>query len=208
MDLVNGEFCGNTILGTYCAPQYNYGDADGEKIKKYAEILGTYVFLFDAMEAYSVDTEFCFSYRDYGGIIKSPVGNKFSDKFVLFSLLCQIQFLIICVDKYIVEECTTKLRFLYLQYYYLAQLIPEINSKLHLKFDMDMSLVSPAFRNTMAHYKIGVALKAYEIVYEDHFFGLTQKFFDCDYYTVKEFVLNNLNGLATQIKSYLKIDKG
>lgn len=95
-----------------------------------------------------------------------------------------------------------------MQYYYLAQLIPEINSKLHLKFDMDMSLVSPAFRNTMAHYKIGVALKAYEIVYEDPFFGLTQKFFDCDYYTVKEFVLNNLNGLATQIKSYLKIDKG
>jgi hypothetical protein len=54
-----------------------------------------------------------FMTSDYGGFIKSPVGNKFSDKFVLFSILCQINFVLVCVNDYIIEECTTKLRFMY-----------------------------------------------------------------------------------------------
>lgn len=207
-DLVEGEFCGNTILGSYCTPQYQFGSSDGEKIKKYAEIMGAYVVLFGAMKEYAVNKDFHFCYKDYGGLVKSPVGNDFSDKFVLFSLLCQTQFVIYCVDKYITEECTTKLRVLYLQYYYLSKILQEINSKLYTEFTMDASLISSQFRNTMAHYKIGVALKPNEIIYSDPFFGLTQKFFHCDYYTTKQFVLENLNALTTQIKAYIHIDKG
>lgn len=208
VDLVDGEFCGNTILGSYCAPQYQIGNADGERIKKYSEIIGNYIVLFGAMQEYAVDKDFHFTYKDYGGFYKSPVGNDFSDKFVLFSLLCQIQFVVLCVDRYIAEECTTKLRFLYLQYYYLSKILPEINAKLQTNFNMDDSFVSSMFRNAMAHYKIGVALKPNEIVFSDPFFGLTQKFFHCDYYTTKQFVLDNLNALASQIKAYLHIDKG
>lgn len=208
VDLVEGEFCGNTILGSYCAPQYQFGKSDGEKIKKYAEIMGAYVVLFGAMKEYAVDKDFHFCYKDYGGFVKSPVGNVYSDKFVLFSLLCQTQFIIYCVDKYITEECTTKLRFLYLQYYYLSKILSEINRKLNTEFIMDESMVSSKFRNAMAHYKIGVALKPSEIVYDDPFYGLTQKFFNCDYYTAKQFVLNNLSTLVIQIKAYLNIDKG
>lgn len=208
VDLVDGEFCGNTILGSYCMPQYRFDNDDGPKRRKHAEIMGKYTFVFSAMQEYAVDKNFCFSYKDYGGFIKSPVGNEFSDKFVLFSLLCQIQFVTLCVDRYITEECTTKLRFLYLQYYYLSKILPEINAKLHTNFNMDDAFVSSMFRNAMAHYKIGVALKPSEIIHNDPFFGLTQKFFHCDYYTTKQFVLDNLNALASQIKAYLHIDKG
>ena len=209
-DLVNGEFCGNTILCSCYSPNFRFddGNAEGLRRQKLAEIMGAYVVLFGAMEAYSIDENMRFIYKDYGGIIKSPVGNAFSDSFVLFSLLCQIQFVLICVDKYITEECTTKLRFLYLQYYYLMQRIPEINNKLCSSFSMDNSLLSPAFRNAMAHYKIGVALKPNEIVYGDPFFGLTHKYFNCDYFTAKRFVTTQLMSLASQIKAYLHIDKG
>lgn len=208
VDLVNGEFCGNTILGSFCAPQYRFGENDGEKRKKYAEIMGAYTVAFGALKQYSVNRDFLFDYRDYGGFEKSPVGNEINDKFVLFSLLCQIQFVILCVEKYITEECTTKLRFSYLQYYYLCGILPEINEKLQTQFSMDSAFVSSAFRNAMAHYKIGVALKPNEIIYTDPFFGLTQKFFICDYYATKKFVLDNLLALAIQIKEYLHIDKG
>lgn len=207
-DLVNGEFCGNTIWGSYCAPQYQLDNCDGEKIKKYSEIIGKYVALFGAMDEYSVDKDFHFCYKDYGGFVKSPVGNAFSDKFVLFSLLCQAQFIMYCVDKYITEECTTKFRFLYLQYYYLSKVLPEINCKLHTAFTMDGALISDLFRNAMAHYKIGVALKQHEIIYDDPFYGLTQMFLHCDYFTAKQFVTNNLTVLISQIKTYLHIDKG
>ena len=207
VDLVDGEFCGNTILGSYCMPQYQFGVKDGEKRKKYAEIMGAYAVRFGALKQYSVNRDFSFYYKDYGGFVKSPVGNEFSDRFVLFSMLCQIQFVIWCVEKYITEECTTKLRFLYLQYYYLCGIIPEINEKLLTHFSMDTSFVSSIFRNAMAHYKIGVALKTNEIVYTDPFFGLTQKYFNCDYQTTKTFVLDNLAALAVQIKEYLHIDK-
>lgn len=208
VDLIDDEFCGNTILCAYFTPQYQFGNYDGEKIKKHSEIMGAYVALFDAMSEYAVNVNFQFRHKDYGGFFKSPVGNKFSDKFVLFSLLCQTQFIINCVEKYIVEECTTKLRFLYLQYYYLSKILPEINQKLRTNFSMDVALVSCNFRNAMAHYKIGVALASNEIVYDDPFFGLTQKFFQCDYYSAKRFVINNLCALVRQVKEYLQIDKG
>lgn len=129
-DLVDGEFCGNTILGSYCVPRYQFGDFDEEALRKYAEIMGRYADVFEALEEYSVKMNFHSCTKDYGGFVKSPVGNGYSDKFVLFSLLCQTQFIIHCVEEYITEESTTKFRFLYLQYYYLAKVLPEINCKL------------------------------------------------------------------------------
>ena len=208
VDLVDDEFCGNTILCAYFTPQYQFGNCDGEIIKKRSEIMGAYVALFGATSEYAVNTNLQFRYKDYGGFVKSPVCNEFSDKFVLFSLLCQTQFVINCVEKYVAEECTTKFRFLYLQYYYLSKILPEINQKLHANFAIDGTLVSSPFRNAMAHYKIGVALRNDEIVNSDPFFGLTQKFLQCDYYSAKQFVLNNLSSLVYQIKKYLQIDKG
>lgn len=208
VDLVDGEFCGNTILGSYCAPQYQFDNFNGERLCKYAEIMGAYAATFGALEEYSVDKNFHFYYKDYGGLVRSPVGNGFSDKFVLFSILCQTQFITYCVEKYITEECTTKFRFLYLQYYYLSKVLPEINCKLHTEFAMDATLKLRQFRNAMAHYKIGIALKPDEINYGDPLYGLTQKFFHCDYYAAKRFIIDNLSALMCQIKSYLHIDKG
>ena len=50
---------------------------------------------------------------------------------------------------------------------------------------------------------MGIALKEHEIVYDDLFFGLTQKYLNADYYTAKNDIIDYLRILANQIDNYL-----
>lgn len=204
-DIVDNEYCGNTILCSYYIPQYNYSVACGERIKRLSEIGGKYIRLFCADKGYNVKESMQFSSVDYGGLRKSPFGNDFSDNFVLFSLLCQINFIIKCIDEFLLDETTTKLRFIYLLYHYIIKILPEINNKLSTNFTMDDKWINDKFRNAMAHYKIGVALKESEIDYSDPFYGLTQKYFKCDYASIKNSLIYNLKVLSDQLKSHLMI---
>lgn len=208
VDLVNRQYCGNTILGAFYAPRYKFrNDAAqyGEHIKNIMEIGGKYVVVFDAEKEYETDPSMLFTYKDYGGFVKSPVGNKFSDRFMLFSLLCQIQFALICIDQFIMEECATKLRFLYLQYYYAVDMIEQYNRKTGANIFIDCRWVSDKFRNSMAHYKVGVALRTNEIILTDPLFGLTQKFLGCDYFELKQTIKTILESVAEQIKGKLHL---
>ena len=55
-----------------------------------------------------------FSISDYGGFVKSPVGNEFSCRFLLFTIYCQINFIIKCINDFIESEISTKLRLSYM----------------------------------------------------------------------------------------------
>lgn len=204
-DLADDSFCGNTILCSYYFPDFDFKTQNGEQIKKLSEIGGAYVALFQATTPYAINRNIKFSMSDYGGFAKSPVGNSFSDKFVLFSLLCQINFIIKCIDEFILDETTTKLRFAYILYYYVLHIIPEINQKLSTQFFIDDKWNSDAFRNAMAHYKIGIALKNNEIISSDPFFGLTQKYLHCDYSMLKGGVMQELTRLTSQLKVFLAL---
>ena len=98
-------------------PLFSYAGNNGEYIKAMSVIGGKYIKLLDATKEYPVDISVKYDVCDYGGFVKSPVGNVFSDKFVLFSVLCQINFIICCVDSWIREEISIKMRFAYLLYY-------------------------------------------------------------------------------------------
>lgn len=204
-DLADGCYCGNTILCSYYVPDHNYYQQNGEVIKKLSVIAGKYTALFQATTPYKVSKSITFTFADYGGFVKSPVGNAFSDRFVLFSLLCQTNYIIKCIDEYILDEATTKLRFAYILYYYALHIIPEINQKLSTQFYMDEKWNSAAFRNAMAHYKIGVALKDHELILSDPFYGLAQKYLGCDYSTLKTGVMRELAQLASQLTGYLHL---
>ena len=203
-DIVDSEFCGNTILCYYYYPDFSF---DKEKLeveaKEFAKIGGEYIGLFGITEGYKVSNNMIFDFRNYGGFIKSPVGNVFSNKFVLFSILCQIEFILVCVEQWIKDETSTKLRCVYLLYYYLIDRIPEINKEMGTAFSMSAQYKDTRFRNAMAHYGLGVILKPNEIDNNDMMFGLTTKVLNIDYYSLKIFVLSNLEGLARQIKQYL-----
>lgn len=208
-DLVNGQYCGNTILCAFYSPKFRFDISKsryGENIRKMMEIGGKYISIFGSTKEYPTDSSMLFKCADYGGFVKSPVGNKFSDKFVLFSLLCQIQFVLVCIDEFITEECTTKLRFLYLQYYYSVSAVKEYNRKTGAGIRIDSGWVSDKFRNTMAHYKIGIALKTDEIVWGDPLFGLTQKFLNTDYFTLKNTIKATLKSTSQQIRKYLNLN--
>ena len=57
----------------------------------------------------------------------------------------------------------------------------------------------------MAHYKLGIALKENEIIYGDKMFGLTQKYFESDFLTVKNRIMQELENVAVQIGKYLNL---
>ena len=208
-DLVNGQYCGNTILCAFYSPKFRFDISKsryGENIRKMMEIGGKYISIFGSTKEYLTDSSMLFKCADYGGFVKSPVGNKFSDKFVLFSLLCQIQFVLVCIDEFITEECTTKLRFLYLQYYYSVSAVKEYNRKTGAGIRIDSGWVSDKFRNAMAHYKIGIALKKDEIICGDPLFGLTQKFLNTDYFTLKNAIKAALKSTSQQIRKHLNLN--
>lgn len=206
VDRANGVICGNTILCYYYTPLFSYDGNNGEYIKAMSVIGGEYIKLLDATKEYPVDISVKYDVHDYGGFVKSPVGNAFSDKFVLFSVLCQINFIICCVDSWVREEISTKMRFAYLLYYSLLHIIPQINLKLNTNFIINSKWESWQFRNAMAHYKLGVALKKDELISEDKFFGLTQKYFRSDYLTVKNGIMQELESFACQIGDYLQLN--
>ena len=205
MDTINGVICGNTILDYYYSPFFSYSGNNGEYIKSMFKIGGKYIRLFNAMDDFQINDKLKFRYVDYGGIIKSPVGNEYSDKFVLMSILCQINFLVYGIGKWIKNETPTKLRFGYLLYFSLINVIEQINEKLGITLKIDSRWKSDKFRNCMAHYKLGIELSQGDLIYNDLMFGLTEKMFGENYYIVKSSIYRELEALSKQIGKYLEL---
>lgn len=197
--------CDNTILNQVVTPFFIYGKIDGETIKQMAAIGREYTVCFNALQPYKVKSDYNFSAKDYGGLVKSPFGNKYNYKFLLFTILCQINFIVYSVDKFIVDETSTKLRFAYILYYYLLSLLPDIKENLKISIIMDDKYHSDIFRNAMAHYKLGVSLKENDIIDDDPMFGLTNKIFSEDYYTVKSNIISELDKAGKQIQSIINL---
>ena len=63
------------------------------------------------------------------------------------------------------------------------------------------------FRNAMAHYKLGVALKNEELVSEDTMYGLTIKYFGTSYMETRKEIVTELEQLAYQLDGHLQLKK-
>ena len=85
--------------------------------------------------------------------------------------------------------------------------IPQINKYFNTQFYINSKWLEPKnkFRNCMAHYGIGVVLSQQEVIETDLFEGLTQKIFDEEWVSVKNFIVNELGELSEQISNYLGI---
>lgn len=190
--------CDNTILDQCFSPYFQFGNPDGQRIQSMAEVAGKYVAIFNAIESYSINENYFFSTKDYGGFVKSPLGRSYNVRFMLFSIMCQINFVVKAVNDLVKDETPTKLRFSYLLYYYLCNIISSVNDLCKTSLVIDNKYCSEEFRNSMAHYKLGVALREAELK-DDSIFGLSQKILNVEYLVLRRAIIDELTQLSRQI---------
>lgn len=206
---INGKFCDNTILDMLFIPNFQFAELDGQYIRNMAIFAGRLASAFGIRKEnqFPVDTGMKFKTIDYGGILKSPMGNHFSNEFVLFSILSTINFIVVGINEYIRFDIPAKLRLSYIQYYYLAMQLSALNEMFKHSFYLNPEWIDSQhkFRNCMAHYGLGVALKQNEVDENDLFGGLTIKYFKKDWITLLELINAELVSFATQISVFLKL---
>ena len=206
VDLQSDAFCGNTILCSIYTPFYEFDDEQYDKyIHETSVIAGKLAAAYGGSNAqpYYIDNALEFRYKDYHFFSKCPRGIKNYDDFLLFSILCSINFVRTFINQYFVDEFPAKLRYAYLQYYYLTTLIPQMNQKLATNFTINNQYKNDSFRNCMAHYGLGVAISEADIVENDIFFGLSYKLLGMPYTEIKAAIYSELNMFAEQLTKYL-----
>jgi len=188
VDLQGNTFCGNTILCSIYAPFYKFSNEQyGNYVKNVSIVAGKLAAEYGGNNAspYSINSNLTFRYEDYHFFSKCPHNINNHDDFLLFSILCSVNFVRVFINQYFIDEFPAKLRFAYLQYYYLTTLIPQMNQKLATTFTINLEYKNDKFRNCMAHYGLGVALKETDIIESDMLFGLSNKLLGMSYTEAK-----------------------
>ena len=201
-DLCNDKFCGNTILCSMYSPVKMLGNKGiGEWIRDISIVVGKLAGFYGGNElpVYRYNDALIVKYKDYHFYKKSPLKMNDDFGFVLFSILCSINYVIEFIENYFIDEIPQKFKFAYLQYYYLCNFIKQLNTQKNTNFYIDYCLCDRNFRNCLAHYGLGQYLSENEIISDDILKGLTNKAFGKDYSTIKEELYEILRSLANQI---------
>ena len=207
-DLQGDTFCGNTILCSIYVPFYKFNDSQyGEYIKNTSIVAGKLAaaYIDSEVQPYCTNDSLAFRYEDYHFFRKCPPDIKNYDDFLLFSILCNLNFVRIFINKYFIDEFPAKLRYAYLQYYYLTNLIPQINQKLATDFTINCQYKNHKFRNCMAHYGLGMALKETDIIENDMLLGLSSKLLGMPYIEIKTAIYSELDMLSKQLTTHLLV---
>lgn len=203
-DYCNGEFCGNTILCALYTPIMVLGnEAAGISVRDMSVVAGKLASYFGCTDfpPYRYDDNVNVGYNNYHFYKNCPLKLKTDLGFVLFSVLCSVNYVIEFVEKYFIEEIPQKFKFAYLQYYYLCDFIKELNLYNGTNYYINDSLQNREFRNCLAHYGLGQFLRGSEIIDDDIMKGLTYKAFNMNYYSSKKLVYRYLGDLLKQIKT-------
>ena len=193
-DLVNGHFCGNTILCALYMPVDTLNNKEiGPWIRDVSIVAGKLAGFFDckSLPTYIYDDSVKVEYKDYHFYKNCPLKTKTKLGFLLFSILCSVNYAIEFIDRYFVEEIPQKFKFAYLQYYYLCGFIKELNAANGTTFYINESLKDRAFRNCLAHYGLGQYLSESDLNDGDILKGLTKKAFNLGTTAQKRVLLNS-----------------
>ena len=207
-DLCCGEYCGNTILCASYLPMKFLGKNNFKTwIRNISGVAGKLASYFncDELPVYRYNDNLSVCYKDYHLYKLSPLKMNNDTGFLLFSILCTINYVIEFIEKYFVDEIPQKLKYAYLQYYYLCNFVKDMNSRIGSNYQLDNCLYDRRFRNCLAHYGLGQYITEREIDDSDILKGLTMKAFGKDYMTVKGELYAMLKSLANQIKEEVLI---
>ncbi|MBV4429510.1 hypothetical protein [Clostridium tyrobutyricum] len=205
-DLYNGEFCGNTILCSMYTPIKLLSNEDvGPLIRDMSIVAGKLAAYLGCNEfpIYRYNDNIIVKYKDYHFYKNSPLKMNDDFGFLLFSILCSINYAIEFIENYFIDEIPQKFKYAYLQYYYLCDFIKEVNTQKNTDFYIDDCLFDRKFRNCLAHYGLGQYIRETEIISDDILKGLTNKAFGKDYLTTKAELYEILRSLTKQIKQII-----
>lgn len=184
VDYCNGTICGNTILCAMYMPFSTLGDKKiGPKIRDLSIVAGKLAayFLDGNMKPFAYDDKNnTVKYRDYHFYKRSPLILESNLGFVLFCIMCSINYITEFIDKYFVEEIPQKFKYAYLQYYYICDFLEELNIANKTNYYIDNELKNRSLRNCFAHYGLGQFLKEIEVNEKDVLKGLTEKAFNME----------------------------
>ena len=202
-DLCNGNYCGNTILCAAHTPMPLLGKQDaGAIIRDISVVAGKLAAFFGCKEflPYQYDDDKnIVQYKNYHFFDDCPLKEKTALGVVLFSILCNINYVTVFIENYFTEEIPQKFKLAYLQYYYLCDFVKEINNTKDTKLIINDSMKNRSFRNCLAHYGLGQYLTEEDIINSDMLKGLTMKAFNMGYVEAKQRVFEFLNNLSNQI---------
>ena len=202
-DLCNGEFTGNTVLCAMHTPVDIWnGEELGPWLRDISIIAGKLAAYFGCTEyePYQINNNINVKSIDFHFYQKCPLKEKKEFGFILFSILCNVNYVVEFIDKVFTDEIPQKFKFAYLQYYYLCGFIEEINKVSGSTFYLNNSLRDRSFRNCLAHYGLGQYLSTDDLIVNDPLAGLTIKAFGKDYMMTKEVLFAYLIELTAQIK--------
>lgn len=203
-DLCNGNYCGNTILCAAHTPMPLLEKQDaGATIRDISVVAGKLAAFFGCkgfLPYQYDDYKNIVQYKDYHFFDDCPLKEKTALGVVLFSILCNINYVTVFIENYFTEEIPQKFKFAYLQYYYLCDFVKDLNSYNDSKLAIDNSLQSRKFRNCLAHYGLGQYIEEKDIVSSDILKGLTTKAFHLDYAEAKSQMFECLDSLRDQIQ--------
>ena len=138
--------------------------------------------------------------RDYHFFLNSPLRMSNDIGLLLFSIICSVNYAIVFIENFYVDEIPQKFKFAYLQYYYLCDFIPQIKERTRIDIEIDDSLMNRDFRNCLAHYGLGQYMKESEIMNGDILYGLTNKAFGMNYLEAKKTLYDILRHTIDQIE--------
>lgn len=205
-DLCNGEFCGNTITCSMYVPVKIYDNSEiGPWLKKMGIVAGKLARFFHCIDLqilkYEMNIEI--NFKDYHFYKKSPLKLNNELGFLLFTILCTINYVIEFIEVFFIEEIPQKFKFAYIQYYYLCDFIEEINENYNTSLYINNYMLDREFRNCLTHYGLGQYMRENEIITNDVLKGLTNKAFNMNYETAKKELYKILKDLTNQIKEII-----
>ena len=204
-DVFWGEYCGNTILCSIYMPFKGFDESIGPKMRDMSIVAGKLVSFYCPGKIYAYEFNHTCNLlsSDYHFFKDCPLRLNNDVGFVLFSILCSINYCTVFIENYITEEIPQKYKFCYLMYYYLCDFILDLNEETGLELYLNTKLKNRELRNCLAHYGLGQYIKSSDIIQSDVLNGLTIKAFNKDYFEAKEELYNYMNELANQIKKII-----
>lgn len=136
----------------------------------------------------------------------SPFDNEYSDKFLIFDLLCKCNFVLYGLNNFTNALSTTKLRFSYNLYFYICKNIDKINDYYDTNFAINSKYKDDKLRSAFMHYGIWQIVKD-KVNPLDSFGGMTDIKLGIKWNNLLIFTLSEIKSFSIQLDNYLSKNK-